>query len=362
MKVLHINAGLEVGGAKTHILSLLSQFPPGTAELLVLEEGSISEETRMNGIKVHVMNQQSRYDLRVLKKLTSFINTNRFDVVHTHGARANLLVALIKNKIQSTWVVTVHSDPALDFMDKGLKGQIFSFLNQWSLKKADKLIIVTERFKEELIKKEIPEEKIVVVYNGIIFDEKFVVRQPNKVFIITCIARLHPVKAHAFLFDSIKISGLINFHLNIIGDGELKKELKKKALALGFKSQIEFHGQLETIEIENILKQTDLTILASISEGFPLVLLESANQKVPFISTNVGDVARLVPNSSFSWLVPPQNASAFSKALKEAYELWSTNQLAEKGENLFQLASKEYSLEKMYIDTLSVYKNEINLK
>lgn len=362
MKVLHINAGLEVGGAKTHILSLLSQFPSETAELLVLQEGSVSKDARMIGIKVNVLKQQSRYDLAILKKLAHFITENHFDVVHTHGARANLLVALIKKKIQSTWVVTVHSDPSLDFMDKRLKGYIFSFLNRWSLKKADKLITVTESLKVDLIEKGIPKKKIFVVYNGIIFDWEPITKQAHIVFTITCIARLHPVKAHAFLFESLKTSGIINFHLNIIGDGELREALEKKALSLGFKKQIQFHGQLDKIEIEHILKRTNLTVLASISEGFPLVLLESANQKVPFISTNVGDVARLVPNPSFSWLVPPQNASAFSKALKEAYELWSTNQLVEKGENLFQLASKEYSLKKMYLDTLSVYKNEQSLK
>lgn len=358
MKVLHVNAGLEEGGAKTHILSLLSQFPTGKAELLVLEEGAVAKEARFNGIKVHVMNQHSRYNLTILKRLTDFIKTNHFDVVHSHGARANLLIALIKKRIPSVWVTTVHSDPVLDFMDKGIKGKLFSYLNLWSLKRADKLIVVTESLKVDLIKRGLSKETIFVVYNGIVFDNDRSNKKKNEVFTVTCVARLHPVKAHLFLFESLKSSSLTNFHVNIIGDGELRNKLEQKVVELKFEKQFQFHGSLEKVEIEKVLQQTDLTVLSSLSEGFPLVLLESANQKVPFITTDVGDCAKLVPDSSYGWVVPSEDKSAFSTALKEAYTLWESGNLAGKGEKLFQLASRKYSLDMMYLETLSVYKSK----
>lgn len=355
MKILHMNAGLEEGGAKTHILSLLSQFPTGEAELLVLEEGTISKEARLMGIKVHVLNQHSRYDLTIVKSLVNYIKDNHFDIVHTHGARANLLMALIKKRIKINWVTTLHSDPALDFMDKGIKGKFFSYLNLWSLQKADKLIVVTENLKNDLIKRKLSKETIFVVYNGIFFDKDTPKKKLNKTFTLTCIARLHPVKAHEFLFESLKYSGLTKFHLNIIGDGDLRNILERKVSELNIEDFVQFHGNLEKKEIETILHQTDLVVLSSLSEGFPLVLLESANQKVPFITTDVGDCAKLVPNSSYGWVVPSQDKTAFSSALREAYTLWQSEELAEKGVNVFQLASEKYSLDKMYLDTLAVY-------
>lgn len=358
MKVLHLNAGLEEGGAKTHILSLLSQFPTDNAELLVLKEGSISEEARLMNIKVHVLNQHSRYDLSVLNRLVGYIKDNQFDIVHTHGARANLLMALIEKKIKIPWVITIHSDPGLDFMNRGIKGKLFSYLNIWSLKKANKLIVVTEKLKVDLIKRGISRGTIFVVYNGIIFNDDKSKRKLNKTFTITCIARLHPIKAHEFLFESLKTSGVKDFRLNIVGDGELRKNLEQKVLELNFGKLVQFHGSLDKRAIENILHQTDLTALSSLSEGFPLVLLESANQKVPFITTDVGDCAKLVPDSSYGWVVPSQDKAAFSIALKEAYELWCAGKLAKKGEKLFLLASKKYSLDEMYNATLFVYKSK----
>lgn len=359
MKVLHVNAGLEEGGAKTHILSLLSQFDVQSAELLVLEEGIVAKEARDLGITVHTLGQGSRYDLSVLKKLVTFINTGHFDVVHTHGARSNLILSLIKRKIKAAWIITVHSDPKLDFVGKGIKGKVFAYLNVRSIKKADGLIAVTEAFKKELVEMGVSKNRIFVIYNGIVFDEQRSDQKKYSTFTISYIARLTPIKGHEFLFESLKVSSLKNFHLNIIGDGELRKTLEQKAEELNLSKNIQFHGFLDKSAIEKILHQTDLSVLASYSEGFPLVLLESANQRVPFVSTDVGDVAKLVPNESYGWLVPVRDQSAFAKALNEAYNDWHLGELAGKGEKLFQLASKEFSQERFYQETIAVYQKYV---
>ncbi len=46
MRILHMNAGAEDGGGKTHIISLLDQFPTGEVELAVFEDGIVAKEAR----------------------------------------------------------------------------------------------------------------------------------------------------------------------------------------------------------------------------------------------------------------------------------------------------------------------------
>lgn len=46
MKILHMNAGAEDGGGKTHIISLLDQFPTGEVELAVFEDGIVAKEAK----------------------------------------------------------------------------------------------------------------------------------------------------------------------------------------------------------------------------------------------------------------------------------------------------------------------------
>ena len=79
MRILHMNAGAEDGGGKTHIISLLDQFPTGEVELAVFEDGIVAKEARELGIKVHVFSQKSRYDLSILKNISEFINKEKFE-------------------------------------------------------------------------------------------------------------------------------------------------------------------------------------------------------------------------------------------------------------------------------------------
>ena len=120
---------------------------------------------------------------------------------------------------------------------------------------------------------------------------------------------------------------------------------------------VKFLGQLKKSEVESVLKSTDLTILTSYSEGFPLTLLESARQKTPFISTDVGDIKKLVPDESYGWLIEPENANAISRALEQAYKQWNEGFLKEKGEKVYHLVANNFSLKKMCSQTKVVYLN-----
>ena len=139
MKVLHVNAGLEKGGGLSHIVNLLTEANRQDAdfELLTLADGPVAKAAKKAGIKTTILGAQSRYDLTVLKRLAKFINNGNFDIVHTHGARANLFVSMIKKQIKAKWIITVHSDPLKDFEGRGMIGNIFTKLNIMALKKAD---------------------------------------------------------------------------------------------------------------------------------------------------------------------------------------------------------------------------------
>lgn len=355
MKILYINAGLEDGGGKNHILGLMSQFKAGEVELLVFHEGMVAFEARERGFPVEVIEQTSRYDLSVLKKIILFINQKEFDIVHTHGARANFLIELIKNKLNAQWIVTVHSDPKLDFAGRGPAGRIFGNLNIRSLKKADAVIAVTENFLEMLADMGVPRDKLYAVYNGIVYDAAEPDKPKNTVFTLTCIARLHPIKGHKLLLESLKASSFKNYQLNIIGDGELRKSLEQEVKKLGLEEKIAFFGFLARPEIETVLRTTDVGVLASYSESFPLVLLESANQRVPFISTDVGDVSKLCPDETYGWIVPVGDQPALTDALESAHRAWQNGELEEKGQKLFSLASTEFSLSALYKKTVEIY-------
>lgn len=366
MRILHMNAGAEDGGGKTHIISLLDQFPKDEVELAVFEDGIVAKDARELGIKVHVFSQKSRYDLSILKNISGFINEEKFDIVHTHGPRANFYVSLMKKKITAKWVTTIHSDPFQDFTKQGLKGWIFTKLNLKALKDIDLFFVVTNRLKKSLAQLGVSEEKMRVIYNGIVYDKekaqgynmKEMFHSGKDIFTAIQVARLHPVKGHEVLFDALQQTSLKQMRVLLVGDGPLETELKTMAKEKGIEDKVEFLGHRQ--DVKQLYASSHVNLLTSHSEGFPLVLLEAANQRVPSIVTRAGEIEPLIANETYGWIVPTGDGKALASALEEAYEKWKTGELAEMGNHIYEHAVANFSLQKLYEDTEKVYKELIN--
>lgn len=326
MKVLHVNAGEEKGGGLFHIVNLLSQAKQSGEdfELLTLAQGPVAEAAREEGIPTTVLGAQSRYDLGVLNRLTKFINDNDFDIVHTHGARANMFLNLIHKRINAKWVITVHSDPLRDFEGRGVMGSIFTKLNLQALKNADGVFAITQNFGDLLVDKVgIPKTKICVIYNGIFFhkDGEVLPKYAHPYFNIINVGRVEKVKCQDMLLKAIKDLNDPNVHLHIVGDGSELDNLKGLARDLGIKSQVTFHGFLSHQEINELYRKMDLATLTSSSESFPLVLLEASDNELPILSTTVGDIRKMIPDDEHGFVVEIDDQAGLTKALKEASEM-----------------------------------------
>jgi L-malate glycosyltransferase len=363
MKVLHLISGGETGGSKNHLLSLLQQFNKENILLGVFQEGKLSQEARKLGLPLVVFGQSSRYDFSVLKKIASLIKKERISIVHTHGPRANLFTFFLKKRINFKWITTVHSDPSKDFIKGGVKGKVFTWLNMRILKEIDYFFAVSNRFKEMLVGFGLNPDKIYVIYNGISFEGTYkqkVFREDigltEEDFAIIMVARLHPIKGHELVFESIKNlkdEGITDIKLLLVGDGPMNAELNKKVEELALSEHVLFLGFQK--DVHSYLALSDVKLLASYSESFPLVILESARAETPVISTDVGGVKDLINDPSLGWVVPVGDVQALTRAMKEAIEDKKNDSLKRKGVNLLEKASNNYSLQNLYNDTINTY-------
>ncbi|WP_297951692.1 glycosyltransferase family 4 protein [uncultured Lactobacillus sp.] len=307
MKVLHVNAGLENGGGLSHIVNLLTEAKNEGKdfELLTLAEGPVAQAARNAGITTHVLGANSRYDLGSLRRLTKFINDGHYDIVHTHGARANLFLSLIHKRIQATWCITVHSDPYLDFAGHGLLGNIFTKLNLHALRKADCIFAVTHRFANLLIKQaHVDKNKVHVIYNGIFFhsDSEIPAKYEHTYFNIINVARTEKVKGQELLLKAVKKLDDQHIRLHIAGDGSQLEALKALTRQLDMAPQVTFHGFMTQHQLSALYKRIDLAVLTSYSESFPLVLLEATDNLIPILSTDVGDIHKMIPGPEYGFI------------------------------------------------------------
>lgn len=363
MKVLHLNAGAETGGGMVHILSLLNQLDRQEFVLGLFEEGVMFSKAKELDINVELFRQNNRYDLSILKRIANYINENKIDIVHTHGPRANLYALFLKRYTTCKWVTTIHSDPRDDFLNGGIKGKLFTKLHFLSFKSMDHFFAVSSRFKEMLVSFGINKDKITAIYNGIDFN---IPNQPpitrdnlnllESDFVVIMIARLSPVKGHILALQAIKeLKKEFPFiQLLLVGDGPIRKELELKAKEFEIQSNIQFLGHQE--HIHSLLSLADVEILTSYSESFPLVILEAARAKVPVITTDVGGVRDLITDNSLGRVIPVNDTEALISALKEYIVLKDTDELKVLGENIFEKASKSYSLENFSNSVYETYK------
>lgn len=350
MNILHINAGNELGGGLTHIIALMKILSKKghQTELVVFEDGPVANAARKNNLKVTVLVQKSRFDFSPLKKLQLIIKHNKIDIVHTHGPRANFMYAKISQKVPAKWVVTIHSDPTLDFMNTGFKGKILAWLNLKSLRKADHFLTVTDRFIPILKDKAgIDVEKISVARNGLDFLDKIPVGIKHDNFNVINVGRLHPVKNQKILMEAFIKADLPMSVLTIVGDGSLFDEMQDWVKTHNFEQRIRLLGYKTQDEINDLYRKMDIAVLSSRSESFPLVLLEAINQGVPIISTDVGDVDAMFPMNR-EYLVQPNQVDSLKNAILKAYNAKIHGQLVKQMESQRLYIVKNFSEDNFY--------------
>ncbi|WP_125708544.1 glycosyltransferase [Companilactobacillus zhongbaensis] len=343
MRVLHINAGNEDGGARTYIINLMKgqETTDTEATLMTFEEGPVARMARDNGLNVVVMPQRRQIDLSILTPLVSYINSHQIDIVHTHGPRANFILSLIRKRIDATWVTTVHSDPRIDF--SGLKGKVFLKLNVRALKQADFIFYMNPSLANYFESLRIPKRKLCEVFNAIDFKQAIPEPRRQKKFSLLMVARLVAVKNHELMLNALsKVD--FDYRMIFVGDGPLMPELKQKANSLGLHDRVKFVGFHENTG--DYYDECDVSVLTSNSESLPTVYLESALHGRPVIATNVGATDKVI-NENTGWLVEPGNEGQLITALNEAFAEYQSDELDVKGMELYQDTKENYSIERL---------------
>ena len=131
MKVITLISGGDVGGAKTHVLSLISGISSSVeVKLVCFREGEFANDARKLGIDTLVMEQNV---LSCLKQLKKIIRREKYDIIHCHGSRGNTIGMLLKHTCKVPVVTTVHSDNRLDYLGRPFGRLVYGNINRFAL-------------------------------------------------------------------------------------------------------------------------------------------------------------------------------------------------------------------------------------
>lgn len=371
MKVLHLISGGDIGGAKTHIINLLCGLKDKVdVKLVCFINGEFAEDLKKHGIDVEVIEQRSRLDFSVVNKLKAIINDGHYEIVHSHGARANLISYFLKKKVDAKFVTTVHSDYLLDFKDNFYKNIVFTSLNKFALKSFDNYIAVSDSFKDMLVGRGFDKTKVFTVYNGIYLEDKSIKDRETYLkehnidykdkFIVGILARLDKVKDHdTFLraaSEVIKKDTSIIFL--IAGDGLDKENLLNLSKELGLEKNVYFLGNEE--HPYDFLNAIDLNVLSSLSESFPYVIMEGGSLKKATIASKVGGIPKIISDRETGLLFDSRD---YKKLAENILDLKNDEDLRiSLGENLYTRIINNFTHIKMADKHVDIYKKILGKK
>ncbi|NSW90384.1 MAG: polysaccharide pyruvyl transferase CsaB [Firmicutes bacterium] len=365
MKVLHLIGGGDVGGAKTHVLHLVKELGKYIdVKIVSFRPGIFADDAKAMGIDVEVVKTGNIF--KDIKRVIKIVKKEGYEIIHSHGAKANMIAIAVKYFTKLPTVTTVHSDYRLDYMHSLVKSLTFGLINTIALRLIDFHIGVSNNFKKMLIKRKFNPVNIFTVYNGVDFKNpikdysrkefagKYNINLVDSDIIVGIAARLYPVKSISTLLDAANLVVKENPNVKFIigGDGEERKMLEQKAESLGLNNNVFFTGWLnDPYELMGIV---DISVLTSISESFAYSILEGARFKKATISTCVGGIPDLIENRENGYLFNPGD---YGKLAEYILELAGNPEKREiMGEKIYQKARAMFSLEKMCETQLNIYK------
>lgn len=373
INVLHIGVGGDVGGGESILLLLADIINKEKYNLLFVssQQKTFVNELRRRNLETLIVNMESKFNIRALFQIRDFIKAKEIKIIHTHGPRGSFY-----GRLAARWagvpiiISTVHVS-LYDYPVCRLKKGIYIMLDRFTARFCDRIICVAKALADNLIyKSKINPDKVLVIHNGIDLDrfnkigDAFNLLKELNINVedkrIGIIGRLSCEKGHIYLLKAVAELRKIfpNLKCLIVGDGLLRKELERISERLEISKNCIFTGTMHNIP--EVLSILDGLVLPSISEGFPMILLEAMAARCPIVATRIGGIPELIENGKTGILVEPRDHQALARAIEEL--LQNKEKTKEMTSMARLMVEKEFIAEGMVKKIEGVYENLVRDK
>ena len=370
MKILMVTPYFppHIGGMENFVYKLSNELYRMSLEIGVLTT-AIPTEFKMDfpyevrRVKPRIVAMRNPLALNFLREIEYIRN---FDIIHAHDEHAftTNIIALTKRKHGKPLIVHSHG---LFYPENALESLAVHVYNRtigkWSLKKADKVITLSDNDRKFIESLGIGGGKIEVVPNAIDpndyntgvnpsdFIEKYSLDEWRVVLYVGAIIRR---KGLNYLIKAVSlIKGKYKVKLLVIGEGKFKRECEKLVKKLKLQENVLFLGRISKENLMKAYKTADVLALPSLVEGVPTVILEAYLYEKPVVAFNIPEVAEYFSKSSL--LVPPRNSKKLAEAIEQIFEEpRKASSIVKKGKKLL---SEVFSWSRVTKDIIKIYEN-----
>lgn len=315
MKILEITSGLDVSGATTHCLLLARELTDRGHEIVFLcrPDSWISQRAQEEGFEV-IESTMHRWPADELRRISSLIADRGIDLVHTHMSRAHFFGVLLRWMSGIPCVATAHNCRVqfhwmFNDMVIAVSEKTRRFQESYNLVQPNRIRTIHNFIDDRNIGRLSAQERREVRQSFGISDEQFLVGAVGAV--LPKKGQLHLIRALPRLLEQTPHAKLL-----VVGDLDVTDyvaKVKNEARKLAVDSHIIWAGRRN--DIARIVSAFDVSVLASLEENLPLVILEAMAASVPVVATDVGGVAECLVHGETGLLVPPSDPCALGQAI-----------------------------------------------
>lgn len=349
---------LNIGGSEKVCVTLSNELiKKGFNVNLIVVNPSTPLEEKLH-IKVNII--KLGYD-KIYKSSSSVINTCRkinTDSLMVFDPELFVLAYASKTIFRKKFKLIFRCYNTLSKSFKFYSSKRYDYVNKPLIKAVLRLskniIAQSSGMKIDLVRNfKVKESKIIVIPNpAIVLDNsEEIVSKEN---IILYVGRISPQKGLKYLLSAFEkvIKSFPNYRLLIVGNGEeiYVSNIKRLADEMNLSNEISFEGN--QTNISKYYKKAKVTVLSSLFEGFPNVLVESISLGTPIVSFDCESGPKdIIQNHVNGFLVPMLNVEELATSIIKLIE----NPLQKKS---IIKSSESFSLETVvsaYIKVLTNY-------
>jgi glycosyltransferase involved in cell wall biosynthesis len=333
VRVLALFESTTVGGPAKNLLQFAQLARGGVSGLRVDMELAVFRRPHDStvfvdaaaaaGVAVHCIPEKGRFDRAVIPALADLLGRVQPDILQSHAVKSHFLVRYVGLHRRCPWVAFHHGYTATD-----ARNRIYNQLDRWSLRGAQRLVVMNGQFRDQLVRRWIPRQRIAVIHNAIDPQWAAGAREPEAAAalraklgigadekVLLMAARFSKEKDHATLLRAL--AGLRDkYHqtprLIVLGDGPERTHIEAAIGSLGLSGQVILPGWAPSEPYYGI---AGVAVLSSVTEGSPNALLEAIGAGVPVVATAVGGIPEIVADGESALLVPAGDAARMAEAL-----------------------------------------------
>lgn len=242
---------------------------------------------------------------RLAETVKTIVSAEHIEIVHSHWLVPTGYIVSRELPSDVPHIITAHGTDVNKLLNMPLANKIV----KKTLDMSNRIIAVSRALKLDITKKTgISADKISTIYNGVntaLFRPPSH-RQKSDRFRILYVGSLFKVKRVDRLIRGIRLLNEEYEHKDIlkvviVGDGPEREHLEK--LSQNIRDIVHFEGKQPYYKIPEYMKNSDVLVLPSMSEGFPSVVVEALACGLPVIASNVGGIHEAVIHEKTGYLI-----------------------------------------------------------